>query len=90
MPAVNYVFNHSHPSPEIDHLMQVGKGNRSVAPTLMNPTSSRSHAIFTIIVERVDTDDRGNHIRVGKLNLVDLAGSERQGKVELRSEFFLL
>ncbi|KAK7235943.1 microtubule motor protein [Aureococcus anophagefferens] len=49
--------------------------------TLMNAGSSRSHAIFTIIVERAETDEvRGEHITVGKLNLVDLAGSERQGK----------
>ena len=42
----------------------------------MNRESSRSHCIFTIIVEGVDkTGD--NHITVGKLNLVDLAGSER-------------
>jgi hypothetical protein len=66
---------------EIDHVMQAGKKNRSVGATLMNQTSSRSHSIFTIIVECADSDERGDHIRVGKLNLVDLAGSERQGKV---------
>jgi hypothetical protein len=48
---------------------------------LMNQTSSRSHSIFTIVVECADSTDRGDHIRVGKLNLVDLAGSERQSKV---------
>lgn len=42
----------------------------------MNATSSRSHAIFTVVVESTD----GGKIRVGKLNLVDLAGSERQTK----------
>lgn len=68
---------------EIDHVMQAGKKNRSVGATLMNQTSSRSHSIFTIIVECADSDERGDHIRVGKLNLVDLAGSERQGKVNL-------
>ena len=47
----------------------------------MNAGSSRSHAIFTIIVECAEVDEkRGEHIRVGKLNLVDLAGSERQSK----------
>ena len=63
--------------------MQAGKKNRSVGATLMNQTSSRSHSIFTIVVECAESDDRGDHIRVGKLNLVDLAGSERQGKVSL-------
>jgi kinesin family protein 3/17 len=62
---------------EIDHVMQAGKKNRSVGATLMNATSSRSHSIFTIVVECGESDDRGDHIRVGKLNLVDLAGSER-------------
>ena len=61
--------------------MQAGKKNRSVGATLMNAASSRSHSIFTIVVECAETTkDRGEHIRVGKLNLVDLAGSERQGK----------
>jgi hypothetical protein len=66
---------------EIDHVMQAGKKNRSTGATLMNQTSSRSHSIFTIVVECADLDTRGNHIRVGQLNLVDLAGSERQDKV---------
>ena len=50
----------------------------------MNAGSSRSHAIFTIIVECADSTDavRGEHIHVGKLNLVDLAGSERQSKTQ--------
>merc|ERR1711977_342951 len=61
--------------------MQAGKKNRSVGETLMNAGSSRSHAIFTIIVECAEVDEkRGEHIKVGKLNLVDLAGSERQSK----------
>lgn len=63
---------------EIDHVMQAGKKNRSVGATLMNSTSSRSHSIFTIVVECCESS--GDHIRVGKLNLVDLAGSERQSK----------
>ena len=63
---------------EIDHVMQAGKKNRSVGATLMNQTSSRSHSIFTIVVECAESS--GDHIRVGKLNLVDLAGSERQSK----------
>ena len=63
---------------EIDHVMQAGKKNRSTGATLMNQTSSRSHSIFTIVIECAEI--KGDHIRVGKLNLVDLAGSERQGK----------
>ena len=45
----------------------------------MNARSSRSHSIFTVVVETAETGVDGEpHIRVGKLNLVDLAGSERQ------------
>ena len=66
---------------EIDNVLQRGKKNRSVGATLMNAGSSRSHSIFSIVVECCSTDDDQNeHIRVGKLNLVDLAGSERQSK----------
>ncbi len=47
----------------------------------MNPDSSRSHAVFIIIVEQMTIEQEGveatKKIKVGKLNLVDLAGSER-------------
>ena len=50
----------------------------------MNDVSSRSHAVFIIIVEQMkfnkdgENDDRiHKDVKVGKLNLVDLAGSER-------------
>jgi hypothetical protein len=47
----------------------------------MNQDSSRSHSIFTIVVETSEAKDDGSQaIKVGKLNLVDLAGSERQSK----------
>ncbi|CAM9150111.1 unnamed protein product, partial [Phaeothamnion confervicola] len=65
----------------INRLMGQGQQNRTVGSTLMNQTSSRSHSIFTIVVEMNDVGEDGKeHIRVGKLNLVDLAGSERQSK----------
>ena len=66
---------------EIDQVMQAGKKNRSVGSTLINQNSSRSHSIFTIVIETSEPGLDGEiHIRVGKLNLVDLAGSERQSK----------
>jgi hypothetical protein len=52
----------------------------------MNAASSRSHSIFTIVIECMDSGAQGDHIRVGKLNLVDLAGSERQSKVHYETE----
>jgi hypothetical protein len=71
---------------EIDKVLQKGKKNRSVGATLMNAGSSRSHSVFTIVVECCSNDGQGEHIRVGKLNLVDLAGSERQSKTGATGE----
>jgi len=68
---------------EIYSLMQRGAQVRATAATKMNDVSSRSHAVFIIIVEQMTIDSRPSkqanvqQIRVGKLNLVDLAGSER-------------
>ncbi|GBG29741.1 Kinesin-like protein FLA10 [Hondaea fermentalgiana] len=66
---------------QIDAVLARGNNNRTVGATLMNSISSRSHSIFSIVIEVNETDAAGNnHIRAGKLNLVDLAGSERQSK----------
>lgn len=66
---------------DMDKIMTKGNKNRMVGRTNMNETSSRSHAIFTITIERSDkAADGKDAFRVGKLNLVDLAGSERQAK----------
>ena len=60
--------------------MDRGWKNRSTGSTLMNADSSRSHSIFTITLEMMQTKGESDAIRSGKLNLVDLAGSERQAK----------
>lgn len=66
---------------QMDDLLNKGLTNRTVGSTLMNAESSRSHSIFTIVVEMNNKDSTGkDHICAGKLNLVDLAGSERQKK----------
>ncbi|KAK4408382.1 Kinesin-like protein KIN-12E [Sesamum angolense] len=51
--------------------------NRKVAATNMNRASSRSHSVFTCIIEQVGITGVTHH-RFARLNLVDLAGSERQ------------
>lgn len=61
--------------------MKLGNKNRTVSSTNMNTHSSRSHAIFQIIIEM--RDFISNKVIVGKLNLIDLAGSERQSKTGL-------
>lgn len=64
---------------DIVSIMKRGSYLRTTASTKLNPFSSRSHAIFSIIVEHaeISTVTKKQMITIGKLNLVDLAGSER-------------
>lgn len=48
-----------------------------MASTAMNNESSRSHAIFTVMVETETILGEVKKVRKSKLNIVDLAGSER-------------
>ncbi|ODV90389.1 hypothetical protein CANCADRAFT_13939, partial [Tortispora caseinolytica NRRL Y-17796] len=59
-------------------LMDEGNKVRTVGATNMNDTSSRSHAVFSMILtQRVhETDDIVSE-HISRINLVDLAGSER-------------
>ncbi|GAY64166.1 hypothetical protein CUMW_231510 [Citrus unshiu] len=61
----------------IQQLIQ-GAANRKVAATNMNRASSRSHSVFTCIIESKWESQGVTHHRFARLNLVDLAGSERQ------------
>ncbi|KAJ9189117.1 hypothetical protein P3X46_000448 [Hevea brasiliensis] len=61
----------------IQQLIQ-GAANRKVAATNMNHASSRSHSVFTCIIESKWESQGVTHHRFARLNLVDLAGSERQ------------
>jgi kinesin family protein 5 len=58
--------------------MKIGNSNRSIASTLMNAESSRSHSIFILTVTQNNMEDLS--CKVGKLYLVDLAGSEKIAK----------
>ncbi|GMH38073.1 hypothetical protein BSKO_05957 [Bryopsis sp. KO-2023] len=60
------------------NLLGEGLTSRATSATLMNPASSRSHAIFTIFLKVEVLDDTGvvREFRTAKLHLVDLAGSE--------------
>ncbi|KAI1171489.1 kinesin heavy chain [Nemania sp. FL0916] len=64
---------------EIENLMDEGNKARTVAATNMNETSSRSHAVFTLILTQksFDTDTKMEMEKQAKISLVDLAGSER-------------
>ncbi|KHJ31994.1 putative kinesin motor domain-containing protein [Erysiphe necator] len=69
---------------EIMKYMKMGDGNRTVASTKMNDTSSRSHAVFTIMLKQIhhDMDRDETTERVARIRLVDLAGSERAKATE--------
>ena len=69
-------------------LVVAGEENRAVRETQMNTASSRSHSIFTLLVEQRSVDENGERTVRAKFNMVDLAGSEkwdlRQNMVEDR------
>ena len=69
---------------EVMDLLQHGNQRRTTEPTAMNVTSSRSHAVLQVRVER-----RGNASNpisspslLGKLSMIDLAGSERAAETK--------
>lgn len=64
---------------EIEHLMDEGNKARTVAATNMNETSSRSHAVFTLMLtqKKQDPETKMTMEKAAKISLVDLAGSER-------------
>ncbi|XP_033967309.1 kinesin-like protein KIF15 isoform X2 [Pseudochaenichthys georgianus] len=63
---------------EAYQVLSTGWRNRRVASTSMNRESSRSHAVFTMMLESKESINEVVNIRMSQLNLVDLAGSERQ------------
>lgn len=76
LPVKNYA--------ELSHWMQHGDSNRTTASTKMNDTSSRSHAVFTIMLKQIHHDILTDSTteRLARIRLVDLAGSERAKATE--------
>ena len=64
--------------------MRLGDNNRTTASTKMNDTSSRSHAVFTIMLKQIHHDllTDSTTERLARIRLVDLAGSERAKATE--------
>ena len=54
----------------------------------MNRESSRSHAVFTLVIQAKEVvEEEGlTRSRVARFNLVDLAGSERQKDTQVKSD----
>ncbi|XP_076128775.1 kinesin-like protein KIF13B isoform X3 [Alosa pseudoharengus] len=73
---------------DIQSLMSEGNKSRTVAATNMNEESSRSHAVFNIILTHTlkDLQSGTSGEKVSKLSLVDLAGSERAAKTGAAGE----
>lgn len=67
---------------DVARLLDAGNLCRSVAATNMNSHSSRSHAIFQLIVTQTTLNRSKQKAtdRVSRISLVDLAGSERATK----------
>ncbi|EIW65683.1 hypothetical protein TREMEDRAFT_66277 [Tremella mesenterica DSM 1558] len=66
--------------PAIHFSKSFNKGNagRKTSATDWNERSSRSHSVFSIVIESRPRDGNGDDdIRLSKLSLIDLAGSEK-------------
>lgn len=69
---------------ELLRYMRLGDNSRTTASTKMNDTSSRSHAVFTIMLKQIhhDLSTDATTERLARIRLVDLAGSERAKATE--------
>ncbi|CAM1309470.1 KIF4A (predicted) [Pycnogonum litorale] len=67
--------------------LQRGSLARSTGSTAMNAHSSRSHAIFTINLEKLSKGNPDDQTRA-KFHLVDLAGSEKANRTQAQGERF--
>uniref|UniRef100_A0A3B3ZFN2 Kinesin motor domain-containing protein n=1 Tax=Periophthalmus magnuspinnatus TaxID=409849 RepID=A0A3B3ZFN2_9GOBI len=66
-------------------LIALANQNRSTAQTAQNDRSSRSHSVFKLDIEGVNT---GRDVKCKALCLVDLAGSERMLKSQSQGDRF--
>ncbi|CAG9767190.1 unnamed protein product [Ceutorhynchus assimilis] len=75
---------------EIMQLLEKGNKARTIEPTAMNQTSSRSHALLSVTVRHTVPVNKKDHLRMrikqGRLFMIDLAGSERANKTKNRGK----
>lgn len=62
---------------DVADLVRMGFRLRSVGTTKLNERSSRSHCVFTLVLQQTLPNGQ---VKSSRLNLVDLAGSERIGR----------
>ncbi|GER32660.1 phragmoplast-associated kinesin-related protein [Striga asiatica] len=65
---------------DVSQLLLKGLSNRKTSATCVNAESSRSHSVFTCVVESrgKSAADGLCRLKMSRINFVDLAGSERQ------------
>ena len=63
---------------ELERIYYLGLDNRAMRSTDVNETSSRSHLIFSIYIERTEKDGK---CTIGKIIFIDLAGSESLSEI---------
>ena len=71
---------------ETYELLNIGTQNRHVSFTSMNKESSRSHSVFTLIIESKNNIDGLVNFKTSRFHLIDLAGSERQRATDCAGE----
>ncbi|KAK9469051.1 P-loop containing nucleoside triphosphate hydrolase protein [Lipomyces arxii] len=65
---------------DVEKYLAQGNKMRATAATKMNETSSRSHAVFTLALKKIESDpvlDETTEETNSRIRFVDLAGSER-------------
>lgn len=67
---------------EVMTLLHQGNRQRTVEPTGVNKTSSRSHALLSVTVCKASRT--ATAVRQGRLFMIDLAGSERASHTKVR------
>lgn len=71
---------------ETYELLNIGAQNRHVSFTSMNKESSRSHSVFTLIIESKNNIEGLFNFKTSRFHLIDLAGSERQKATDCTGE----
>ncbi|CAF4048170.1 unnamed protein product [Rotaria sordida] len=81
-----------HNSLELENILMQGNQRRATAFTYMNSSSSRSHALLIIWIERRERStsslSREYTSYLGRLNLIDLAGSEDTSRSKAEGDRF--
>jgi hypothetical protein len=67
---------------ETYNVMKQGTQHRHTGATSMNKESSRSHSVFTMLIESREVKQGLLNFRSSRFHLIDLAGSERQKATE--------